>query len=232
MVALYALAILPQALPQSPWTGYSGMPTLSAGSSVVQTVSHSVTAEVDDTHANVTTVTVFKNLTAQEIRANLDVPKGTLAGADNDGEAKFDIDVRWDDKPAGLRSAGATLRIERRSGPFGPAYSRASSGEVVLKPSATHSVKTSYKVPVGKAGFDRKQRLVAYLLQGEEPVGTLNVTFRYRGKTVFNLPQMHPKEWPWQVGERGAFIRHREFAPGNTLVYLTYYPGGFQRIGG
>lgn len=228
MLAAIALALTPQALPPSPWTGYSGMPRLSVPVVRVDAVSHSATIEIGDQFADVATVTLFKNLDAQESQATLTVPKGTLAHAEGDGEAKFAVNVLWDNKPLAMRWGLADVLVD---GPSGLEIPRHGESTVILKPRSTHSVKTSYRVPVGMAGVDRKQRLVAYLIESTQPVGVVKVSYRYGGRTVFNLPQMAPSDWRWQVGARGAFAQQTNLGPSRTMTSIAYYPGGFDRIG-
>ncbi len=222
-IALVALA--GQRLPQNASFDYSGFPELRTAEKVeVQT--HSVTANVGylkEGYVDVTSLTVFRNDTNSKLRATLIVPRRRLGDA-NSGQPTFDISATWNNTALDLIPASEKGYSE----PAGNSvrYSSDLCAKVTLDPLATYSLRISYEVPIGKSGYEQKQRIAGYLFDGDRTIKQMNISYKFNDRTVFDLPEMRPN-LGWQVGYGGAFIRENNYWPDNQLTYMVFYPGGF-----
>lgn len=197
---------------------FSGIPEISGGD--VAITSHSVTVELNKTFADVTSLTLVKNNGAAG-RVDLTIPR---AHADKGvaSSAHFDVQASWANAPIALSQAmrscwGADLDFL--------------SGKGAMVAGGSYALRVHYRVPLGKAGFDRKQLIAAYDLSSSLPIGQVNVTYRYAPKVVFHLPSAHPN-LGWQIGTKGVFVRLTNYAGEAGVSYVTFYPGGFKDIGG
>ena len=91
----------------------------------------------------------------------------------------------------------------------------------------SYALRISYRVPLGKCGFDHKQRLAVYGLTSPAPIGTLMVTYKYAPGVVFHDPEAGP-DLGWQIGHKGAFLRINGYDGKAGLSYCAFYPGGFR----
>jgi hypothetical protein len=224
--ALVLATLLQSKLPDNPSFDYSGLPQLRTPERV-DIISHSVTCEIDGTRegfVDVTSTTVFKNMTKASIKATLVVPRRRYGDA-NSSFPNFDITGTWDLKKLILTPA-SDHGYQEANGKV-VKYATDLSAPVRLMPGGTYGLRLSYTVPIGKCGYEQKQKIVGYLFDGDKTIGQLNVTYRYGGKTVFSLPEARPN-LGWQVGEKGAFVRQENYWPDNQLTYVTFYPGGFE----
>lgn len=197
---------------------FSGIPEITGGN--VSIVSHSVTIELNKTFADVNSLTLVKNNGAAG-RVDLAIPrihvdKGVASSA------HFDVQATWANAPIALNQAmrsrwGADLDFL--------------SGNGAMVAGGSYALRIHFRAPLGKAGFDRKQLIAAYDLSSSNPIGQVNVTYRYAPKVVFHLPSAHPR-LGWQIGTKGAFVRLTNYAGDAGASYVTFYPGGFNDIGG
>jgi hypothetical protein len=226
--AAIALVTLAQGIPENPSFDYSGMPTLAAPQTRV--VTHSVTVELTDKAANVTSTTVFRTESTSGTAISILVPRMRL-GDNRSGQPTFAVSATWDKTPVSLGTY--TSRGISREVVQGKIWEYRNDlvGKAQMKAQGTHALRVSYTVPFGRAGVDRKMHVAGYYFTPSSTIGQMNITFRYGGKTVFRLPQVRP-DWAWQVGDKGAFIRQESFSPTGQLAYVTFYPGGFENIGG
>lgn len=223
--ALGLLAFSTQRVPNNASFDYSGLPQLRTAEKV-DVQAHSVTVNVGlikEGYVDVSALTLYKNMTAGRIRATLIVPRRRLGDA-NSGQPGFDISATWNKAPLALVPASDHGYSE----PAGNLvkYSSDLSAKVTLDAGATYSLRINYEVPIGKAGYEQKERVAGYLFDGDKTIDQLNITYKYNEKTVFDLPDMRPN-MGWQVGYGGAFIRETNYWPDNQLTYMQFYPGGF-----
>jgi len=223
--AIALLALGGQKLPENPSFDYSGLPLLRTAEKVDVQI-HNVTAEIGtvrDGYVDFSTTTVYKNMTNTAIRATLIVPRRRYGDA-NSGQPTFDIKATWDKNPLPLTPASDHGYSEKVGKVV--KYTSDLSTKVKLDPQATHALRITYEVPIGKVGYEQKQRIAGYLFDGDKTIDQMNIAYRYSEKTVFRLPEAHPN-LGWQVGDKGAFIRENNYWPDNQMTYLSFYPGDF-----
>ncbi len=223
--AILLLAMQTSKLPENPSFDYSGIPVIRTAEKV-EILSHSVTLEIDGTRegfVDVTSTTVFKNTTKSTVKATVIVPRRRFGDAMSSFPG-FEITATLDKKAMPLTPASDHGFMETMDKVV--KYSTDLSAKIKLAPQATYGLKLTYAVPLGKCGYEQKQRMVGYLMEGDKAIGNLNITYRYGGKTVFSLPEAHPN-LGWQIGDKGAFVRQENFWPDNQLTYVAFYPGGF-----
>lgn len=223
--AIALLMLGGQKLPENPSFDFSGLPQLRTPEKV-DVLSHSVTLDIEATkegYVDVSSTTVFKNNTSSPIRATLLIPRRRYGDAKS-SFPNFDITATWDKSPLKLIAASDHGFSETVGNVV--KYSTDLSSQVKLAAGSTYGLRINYQVPIGKGGYEQKQRLVGYLFDGDKTIGTVNITYRYGGKTVFSLPEAHPN-LGWQIGNKGAFVREENYWPDNQLTFIAFYPGGF-----
>lgn len=222
ILAAQALA----ALPPQPDVTFTGLPALRARPDQVAIRNHSTTIEVGPESTVVVSVTEVKNRTNGELKVQLHVPRRRF-GETGIPLPAFLVTGTWDRAALSFQPEVPTGRRTRLGG--ADEIERVETDlvtTVTLKPNATHGLRLRATMPLGRAGRDRKRRLVAYLLHGALPIERMNLAYRYKGETVFRLPEVTPGNG-WQVGTAGAFRRFEAFVPMNELSTLLFYPGGF-----
>lgn len=222
MHALIAAIVLQgQDLPENPNVDYSGIPRISGGDTSL--VSHSATIELYKDYAMVTSTTQVRNLGGAGSAA-LSFTRGRV-GDEKSGAPNFPMSVTWNNKPVVLTAKAGTSQLNGKHSIF--TANLAGKGPMVK--GGSYALKVSYRVPLGRAGFDRKQYLAAYDL-ASAPVGVANITYKFAKGVVFRLPEPKP-DLGWQVGARGAFVRLQNYDGSHGLTYLNFYSGGFDNIG-
>jgi hypothetical protein len=224
MLALAAAVLFVQTpLPENASVEYSGIPQVTGGQ--VTFVSHSATLELYKDYAWVTSTSQFHNEGGLGA-VTITIPRGRL-GMPNSGAPAMSISATWLNAPLNLTPRPTSNTASGKITTF----TNSLTGSAPLKAGGSYALRISYRVPLGRAGFDRKQLLAAYGLSSPVPIGTLNVTYRYAKGVVFRLPEPKPAIG-WQVGDRGAFVRIANYDGATDLSYLLFYPGGFGNIGG
>ncbi len=229
VTTLLATALLAPALPENPSFDYSGLP------SVPNTAMRTHGVQIDmstEKVATVTSTTVVKNLGTTPLTTQVRIPRRRVGDAMS-GNPSFQVKALWDNKPLNLiytneKPKGEKLSIDRKS----YTYQSDLYQNVTLGPGQTSSLKISYSIPFGRCGYEKKQLISGYLFESDSPVELLSISYRYGGPTVFRLPEASPRDWGWQVGGKGVFKRIENFRPSGELTYITFYPGGFENIGG
>jgi hypothetical protein len=221
MLALaVALLFVQTPLPENASVEYSGIPQVTGGQ--VTFVSHSATLELYKDYAWVTSTSQLHN-DGGAGAVTITVPRARL-GMPNSGAPTVPVSATW---LLNLTPGPTSSTINGRI----TSFTNSLIGSAPLKSGGSYALRISYRVALGKAGFDRKQLLSAYGLSSPVPIGTLNVTYRYAKGVVFRLPEPKP-EIGWQIGDRGAFVRIANYDGATDLSYLLFYPGGFGNIGG
>ena len=223
--AILLVAIFQQKLPENPSFDYSGLPQLRTAEKV-DVLSHTVSLDIDATregYVDVSSTTVYKNTTNATVKATLVVPRRRY-GDSMSSYPGFDIVATWDKKPLTLAPASDHGFSETVGNTV--KYATDLSTDVQLAPGSTYGLRINYSVPIGKGGYEQKQKLVGYLFDGDKSIGQLNISYRYSGHTVFSLPEARPN-LGWQIGDRGAFVRKENYWPDNQLTFVAFYPGGF-----
>ncbi|MBX3119222.1 MAG: hypothetical protein KF784_09165 [Fimbriimonadaceae bacterium] len=214
-------------LPSNPSFDYSGVPSLPG----VALKSHGVQIDMSkDKTSTVTSTTVFKNESTAPVTVTLTIPRRRV-GDDKSGNPTFTVDAKWDNLPMTLAMPAMALSGEK-IGPEEYFYKNDLTKNVTFKAGQTSSLKISYTLPFGRCGYEQKQKMTGYAFDTSNMIGLLSISYRYGGPTVFHLPEAFPKDWGWQIGTKGAFVRKENFKPSGELTYITFYPGGFDNIGG
>jgi hypothetical protein len=223
LAAIAVFLVVQTPLPENASVEFSGIPQVSGGKLIF--VSHSATLELYKDYAWVTSTSQYHNEGGAG-SVSITIPRGRL-GQPNSGAPSMPITATWVNAPLNL-AAGPPASMQNGRITM---FSNSLRGSGSLKAGGSYALRVSYRVPLGRAGFDRKQLLAAYDLTSSAAIGTLNVTYRYAKGVVFRLPEPRP-EIGWQVGDRGAFVRIPSYDGGSDLSYLLFYPGGFGNIGG
>lgn len=228
LTATLAGFFLAPAIPENPSFDYTGLPSIPS----VAWKTHGVQIDMStDKVATITSTTVVKNETTEPLKTLVTIPRRRIGDA-NSGNPNFVVKALWNNLPINLKSGtglpkGEKLDIDKKS--F--AYKSDVFEQVVLGPGQTCSLKVSVSIPFGRCGYEQKQKVAAYLFEGTQTIGLTSISYRYGGPTVFRLPEANPSDWGWQVGTAGVFKRLENFTPKGELTYITFYPGGFEKIG-
>lgn len=229
MLAAIALALVAQAPEPGADVAFSGFPA-GLASPNHRIISHSVVMQIDRDQARVSSTTVVKNTWAGSETLTLQIPRLRMGPTSS---ASFPLTATWDGKPVSL-----TLQNLKPGSTLWPNYLRYQgiqnetlTGNVELRPQATGALRVSYAVPLGKGLRDRQRRYVAYLLETFGPIETFDIAVKAEPGAVFGLLEV-PSGAGWQVGDKGAWVRHRNWA-GDTsgVLLISFYPGGFRDIG-
>ncbi len=224
LTAAAALAMLQtDHWPENPSVEFSGIPQV-AGTNV-HIVSHNVTVELYERYASVSSTTLVKN-DGPAGMASFSIPR-ERAGDENSGAATFMPKVTWVNQPVTMQAENSHATGSGKN----TIYVGALTGKGEMKAGGSYALRVSYLVPMGKAGFDRKQNLAAYDLSSKQSIGVLMCSFKYSRGVVFRLPEPRPN-LRWEVGQRGVFKKITNYDGSAGIATLSYYPGGFEDIGG
>jgi hypothetical protein len=220
-VALAAQAADPQAFPRNATLAYTGLPTFASDQGALDVRSQSVTLTVRGGVVEGVSTTEIRNPASAVANVKVTIPEWgyatTKVGSGVVSEAT------WAGRPLDLQIGRTT--VTHSSAPP-RRWSSSRSATAYMPPRSTAALRITFRVPLGTAGLDRKLRVLAYELGGDQPIGQLNLTVRYDEREVFRLPEIRPAAG-WQVGARGAFLRLQNFRPKGETVVATFYPGGF-----
>jgi hypothetical protein len=229
MIPLLLLGLQGAAVaPPNPSFEYSGVPSFDAPEGALAMRSHSATIEIGDAFADVSTVSEIRNTSGRALTVRVTLPR-YRQGDDKSSAPDFGVTATINNHPLTLRQSLGSGPIVRKDS--GILRRNPLETTLYLAKDATYGLRISYRVPVGRAGFDRKLRLVGYSLGEGVAIGQLAISYRTAPKVVFRLPRPSP-DLGWQVGGRGAFVKRTNFTSSGELTYVTYYPGGFDDIGG
>lgn len=236
--ALLAAALLGQTIPGSASLLYPCFPEV-AEDTPLRVDTHSARYRLNATTARCETLTVFKNTSNRPYRLQLRLPvRGRQVTWAQSQGLTFRADLG--SAPLGLN----TLPIVRThpspahkaKGVWAESFDQTYVATVAFKAGETKSVSTFFGAPIGRAGLDGAQRMVAYATAGADnwsgPIGQINCSIQYEKGVVLQVYAALP-DGSWQVGERGAFWKREQFLPPDKhLLIFTYYPDGFEEIGG
>lgn len=205
----------------------------------VRMTTHSVTYSLSKARVRCETLSVFKNPTDKPVTLDLSLPiRGKNVQWQQSQGIKFSVAVNR--KPVAVK-AGQSVRTpataaQRASGIWAGSLEIPHRTKVTFRPRETVSVSTVFDAPIGRAGLDGLQRMVVYDTSGADnwngPIGQFNYAIKYTSKLVLQVYTAQP-EGKWQIGQNGAFWKQYDFTPEQKpLLIFTYYPGGFDEIGG
>lgn len=233
-----AAVILGQTLSENASVIYTGFPALKQAASI-RLVSLSASGTVEkQTYAQEVTV-VLKNTSDKEVVATITVP---VHGQNVSWPMLKEHRVSATVDQVALTLARSAVTTEpdisqKDNGRVYGTYQASHDASVTFKPGQTRALRTRFVAPLGAAGLDGMQRLLVFETAGKNTwQGTcdqFNYALKYEPSVVFNVFAALPKAWGWQVGTRGAFVKRTPFTPeAKSLVVFTFYPNGFDRIGG
>lgn len=244
MLSLLAISQDAAALTPGSSLDYSGFPTvISALASDeladLRVRTHSVQAEIVGNTLQVSSTTVYRNGPRERSKFYaIRIPR-FRQGDEKSGQPSFAIKATLDKKPLPLRSerdrgiqTGEKNDVQYLNYLIAP---------VNLAPNATYALRVQYTVPLGRGGYEFKQRLVGYHFPSlPQAIEQLAFSVRFGDNAVYQLPIFSPKEWPWEIGEKGSALRvdnlifaRVEDAPqiAPPTVLAAFYPGGFDGSG-
>jgi len=226
-------------LPKNAAIVYSGLPALQSPAPSLKFVSCSVTGTLSKDSVAFSTLLLFKNLSDKPYPVTLKLPVNAQNPIIGQG---YDIDfaVSWDKVPVKAspykqEQALTDENVKLRNGAIWTKYIRYKTLTLAVKPSATHALRLSFDVPIGKSGLDGLQRIVAYDLAGastySQPIEHIPFSLKYTPEIMFQKIAALPN-YGWQIGPNGAFFQVRNYVPGaDALARFMFYPGGYDKIG-
>ncbi len=216
MLALAAaIAFQNTKLPENAVVRYSGIPTVTGQNIAIQ--SHTVTITVAKDYVVASSLTLVKNNGAAGV-ASVSFPGLQVGGVP---ASLSNFEASWAGKPQPVAIA---YLIDKSGKPVLRTNSYTISG--AMQNLGSYALRISYRVPIGKSGFDHKQFLAAYDLTSPAPIGTLMVTYNYAPGVVFHEPDAGPNIG-WQIGLKGAFVKIANYDGKAGLSYCAFYAGGF-----
>jgi hypothetical protein len=218
--ALAAQAPVAPALPPNAMLAYTGLPTLQSSQGPLDVRSHSVTLTVRNGVVEGVSTTEIRNPASAVANVTVRIPERGVSASS--ARPTVTVEATWAGRPLELGIGDIPVTKGSRSS----RWSSDRSATAYMPPRSTAALRITFRVPLGTAGLDRKLRLLAYELGGDQPIGQLNLTVRYDEREVFRLPEIRPVAG-WQIGPRGAFLRLQNFRPKGETVVATFYPGGF-----
>lgn len=226
-------------LPKNAAIVYSGLPALQGSAASLKLISHSVTGTLTKELVTFNTLLLFKNQSNKPYTVTLKLPvnaQNPILGRGYD----IDFAATWDKAPIKVspykeEQALTDDAVKLRNGAVWTKIIRYKSLAVPVKASATHALRISFTVPIGKSGLDGLQRIVAYDLAGAStfaaPIEQIPFSLKYNTDIVFQKIAAEPN-YGWQVGPNGAYFQVKNFTPSeDALARFMYYPGGFDKIG-
>lgn len=238
MVATLVALALGQTISASASVVYPAFPETPADTQI-RLVTHSATYQLSKDRVKCETISVFKNPTDKPVTLDLQLP---LRGKNVQWQQSQGMKlVAYLGKAPLALKAGTTERTppsaaQKASGIWAASLHIPQLAKVTFKPGQTLSLATTFEAPIGRAGLDGLQRMVVYDTAGADnwngPVGQFNLAIKYTPKLVLQVYTSQP-EGNWQIGPNGAFWKQYNFSPAQkSLLIFTYYPGGFDNIGG
>lgn len=237
LLATLSLLALGQTIPDSASILYPGFPVSS--SSAISVPTHSATFKLGKDTVTFESLSTMRNASDKPVKMTLDIPMQgkQVTWAQFQGER---VSALINRQPVALK-VGQSNRTEptgdaAKNKAWAGLYSRKYSVSLEFKPKETKSLIVKFSAPIGRAGLDGVQRMVAYNTSGARTwagsVGQMNVAIQDPDRLVLQVFAALP-DGTWQVGTKGAFWKQANFVPRpKPDLIFTYYPNTFERIGG
>jgi hypothetical protein len=237
LLATLSLLSLGQTVPDSASILYPMFPTSS--SNAISMPTHSASFKLGKESISFESLSTMRNTSDKPVTMTLDVPVlgRQVTWKQFQGER---VSVQVNRQSVALK-VGQTNRTEptgdaAKNKAWAGLYTRKYSVSLTFKPKETKSLMVKFSAPIGRAGLDGVQRMVAYNVLGARSwaggVGQLNVAIQDPDRLVLQVFAALP-DGTWQIGTRGAFWKQANFMPGpKPDLIFTYYPNTFERIGG
>ena len=148
---------------------------------------------------------------------------------------------RWGDTQSGNPGWKVALTVDKASVALRPISER---GTVNVRPSGvseyssdlafdqqfqprrTYVLRTQVTLPVGKTGYEGKERITGMWVGGEVPLDQFQISFAYTQNDIFGLPTVAMGGASVEIGNSGSFIRLSNFAPPGDMITFRYFPPG------
>jgi hypothetical protein len=154
---------------------------------------------------------------------------------------------RWGDTQSGNPGWNVRFWLDGKSVALRPISERGSSSTLTsgvteyisdlafdqrFLPRRTYVIKTEVTLPIGKTGYEGKERATGYFLGGEVSADQLQISFAYSQNEIFGLPNLALgdssgsvfEKSAVQVGNQGAFLRLNKIKLPGDLVTFRYFP--------
>jgi len=226
-------------LPKNAAIVYSGLPAIQGSVPSLCMVSSSVTGTLTKDAVTFSTLSLYKNMSKKPFTVTFKLPvnaQNPILGRGYD----IDFAAMWDKaavkaSPYKEEQALTDDSVKLRNGAVWTKFIRYKTVTVPVKASATHALRISFTIPIGKSGLDGLQRIVAYDLAGASsygwPIEQIPFSLKYNTDIVFQKIAGEPN-YGWQVGPNGAYFQVKQFTPQtDALARFMFYPGGFDKIG-
>jgi hypothetical protein len=207
----------------------SGIPSVVGKASPdVKMTRHHVFSQLTKDTISFSSVTTLSNSSDKPVSLTLRLPEIKYRPEMN-GKQSIDFKATWDNKP---------VKVGYVAVASSDSQSTASATKVVivkLVPKGNQVLRVEYSVPIGKAGLDGMERIVAYETRGASswpaPVGVFSWSLKYNQSIVFQKIEANPAS-VWQTGDRGAYYEEKGFTPNaNGMIWFRFYPGDYDKIG-
>lgn len=233
-----SLALAAQDVPDKASVIFTGIP-YSREASSVQLVTHDAKAVLTPTDVTVDSLSFFKNASDKVQNLTVAIPiEGHDVTYNMPGSVKVTAMVDNVPVPVTASTPSFLAPNDQRliaSGVKAVSYHGAYTFPLNFVGRGAHSVRIHYSSVIGKAGLDGLQRIVAYDTSHANwngGVGQFNFSLKYTPRVVFQVYAALPQEG-WQIGPSGAFVKQVNFQARPESKYIfTYYPGGYDKIGG
>ena len=231
MIAAIALALAqtPKNIPADAELIYPLMPRLTSvanedGAKVrTHMTIHSMTVKLGKEKSSYESLSLFKN--SADVEGEVDLVVAFEAYRSGFG-ADIPVTVVWSDEevePVDLKTRYAVPE-KGQIGLYALTY------RVTVKKLSTHSLRIKFKLPVGKSGIDREERLIAYRvfdIKQSQALEQFRMAVKFSEELVFATIASKP-DWGWEVGTKGAYLKlDGKKSDRDAIVTYRYYPGGF-----
>lgn len=238
MITTIATLFLAQTIPASAQVIYPGIPE-SPRDTTIAMPTHSATYTLEKDRVVFESVTGLKNTSRKAVTLDLVLPvRGKQVNWSQSEGMRQSATING--SPIALRMGNIERtepdEREKAKGIWAKTFLRQDRTRITFKAGETKSLRVRFVAPIGRAGLDAVQRMVVYDTAGADnwdgPIGQFNYAIKYPADLVLGVYAALPEQ-DWKIGETGAFRRHVSFLPAQNSVFIfTFYPGGFDRIGG
>jgi hypothetical protein len=234
-----SLALATQEIPDKASLLYTGVPSCTSPCPV-QMVTHDAKAVLSTATETVDSLSTFKNTSdaIQNITVSIPVEGHNV---DYNMPNTIQVSATVDNVSTPVTMVGPKIvpPTDQRliaSGIKAGSYQNSYQLKLNFIGRGSHSLRVHFVSSIGKAGLDGAQRVISYDTSGgaswHDAIGQLNFGIKYTPRIVFQVYAALP-EGGWQIGSTGAFVKQTNVHPTATSKFIfTYYPGGFDKLGG
>lgn len=238
MITTIATLLIAQTIPASAQVIYPGIPETPHDTPIAMPT-HSATYTLEKDRVIFESTTGLKNTSNKPVILNLVLPvRGKQVNWAQSEGMRQSASVNGSPISLHVGTLARSKPDEREiaKGIWAKTFLRQDRALISFRAGETKSLRVRFVAPIGRAGLDAVQRMVVYDTAGADnwngPIGQFNYAIKYPADLVLGVYAALPEQ-DWKIGETGAFRRHVGFLPAqNSAFIFTFYPGGFDRIGG